>query len=521
MPAGNRKRSKSFTRAMLAAAACLWFLAAALHSAPARSQPGIAAEDVLLYIDKNLSAPAARPQSPEAGGVALAAIDDSLDGKYALIIRDGEGDAEKSGANAATETVTPATSTVPVAPATPTIEIAPSTDTPATGTAVNEVPATEPQTEIAPAENPEAVGIPAETPSSTAPVMVPEIQMPSAVETAAPAEQPPSVENTPVEPAPEMAATQPLFIVRSSPILSKEDLDKRSDALRSQGYHPFARNEKLAGGEEYFVLELGRMPDMDQALGLLFELKKFDSDFFIIGTQATLVENGGLLPEGAERLFPYRGGAGGEDSLKLLTAQAVGPKTGQAYVTIGASGERKLVVRRKIEIGDMGSSATGSQITVNPQQQPSGDTSGTKSGAPAGGNNVPLSIGGPIGLPEQKTSVKDKLRSIAWDMRSHGFDVYFEGESFEGPEGVLVGMFDKKDDAVALGNEVQGYGYSVNIIQESGLSDTYYVYADPSSAPREMIIVSPDKLEGYRPRNTFNPPPDPTAAALLNLTHPE
>lgn len=335
-------------------------------------------------------------------------------------------------------------------------------------------------------------------------------------------------------PAPQVAAeaaARKLFIVRSSPILTDKEYERRAAALSIEGYHPFKREETASNGDKYFTIEMGTFSEMAPATELLMSIRRIDSEFFVVGTQTTRTATGGLLDEmdhifpgagtGRARTMPQTGSA--EDSLSLLLAQAAGPKTGTVAVKSSGDGIEKLVVRRLIKPGDMGAAAgaaiepTFAAAAIPRGGQPS-----------AGDTGAALSRTGPraatadsrISRTPAPEPVSEKLRRIAWAMRAEGLDVYLEDESFKGPEGVLVGMFDRQNEAAELGKELQDYGYAVNIIMETGLKDMYFVYADPESATTEMMIVTPEATDPYRASDVFAPPRNPGVEALLKMSKP-
>lgn len=460
-------------RAALAAAALLACLAFCRAAAGAAPQSGATADELIGYIDNSLNGASAPGGRIENAGIVLATIDETIGGeKYAVIVTPGEHTEERE--EEAIE-IEPATGTV-TPQATETLEFPPPQATP-------------------PPEQPEQPAVETQEPARVGEI-----------------------------------ATPLLYVVSSSPIISEEDMKRRADALRGRGYHPVTVKVQTSEGGEFYVLELGRLAEMELALNLLFRVKEIDQDFFIVGTIATSREGDGLLPQDAGKLFPLfpsRAGEGGEDSLKLLAGLAVGPKTGEAYISVGEGGEERLVVRRRIEPGDKGIAKSGSsgKATARPKNETgepgeSGRTGSAAGGADTGGRAAPTAKQMQRPAAPQP-SVKESLRSIAWDMRAQGFDVYLEDESFQGPEGVLVGMFDRKEDALELAGELQSYGYAVNVIQETGLSDVYYVYADPENLSREMMVITPETLEEYQTRDNFNPPPNPSIDALLDLSKPQ
>ncbi|HPI77877.1 MAG TPA: hypothetical protein PLK80_14185 [bacterium] len=329
--------------------------------------------------------------------------------------------------------------------------------------------------------------------------------------------------------ADEAAATRKLFIVRSSPIITDKEYERRAALLSIEGYHPFKREETASNGDKYFTIEMGTFSEMTAATDLLMRIKQIDSDFYVVGTQSTRSATGGLLDE-MEHIFPGAGRAravlssgSAEDSLSLLLAQAAGPKTGSVAVKTSADGVEKIVVRRMIKPGDMGTAPGGAaEPSFTAAAIPRGSSARGADDSPALARSGPraATADSRISRTPSPEPVSEKLRKIAWSMRAEGMDVYLEDESFKGPEGVLVGMFDRQSEAAELGRELQEYGYAVNIIMETGLKDMYYVYADPESAATDMMIVTPEATDPYRASDAFSPPLNPGVEALLNMSKP-
>ncbi len=331
------------------------------------------------------------------------------------------------------------------------------------------------------------------------------------------------------EAASEPAAARKLFVVRSSPILTDKEYERRAALLSIEGYHPVKREETASNGDKYLTIEMGMFSEMTAATDLLMRIKQIDSDFYVVGTQLTRAATGGLLDD-MEHIFPGAGRAravlpsgSSEDSLSLLLAQAAGPKTGSVAVKTSGDGVEKLVVRRLIRPGDMGM-ATGA--TIEPSFAAAAIPRGGSARGAEGGLAMmragprPATADSRISRSPSPEPISEKLRKIAWSMRAEGVDVYLEDESFKGPEGVLVGMFDRQNEAAELGRELQEYGYAVNIIMETGLKDMYYVYADPDSAATDMMIVTPEATDPYRASDAFAPPLDPGVEALLRMSKP-
>ncbi len=282
------------------------------------------------------------------------------------------------------------------------------------------------------------------------------------------------------------------FLVRSVALTADNDLVDLINKLIKHGYHPVILEETLDSGDKFFYLDMGRFDDAQSAVQLLVYLRAYSNDFFVLGTGSARGPGSGLLSSTKlDEIFPGDG-SGGKDLLAMLSASdfAVG-----LY-------DRDRIIKE-------------------PVAEATSDTGGRKSG---GVNESGIATGpvlkvtqpslvGYEGIPLEK-----KLRDLAWEMRGRGFDVYLEDETFTKPQGVLVGIFQNQDEALDLSKELQGYGYAVNVIFESGMEDAYFVYADPDSSTREITVVKPDEIDKFRVKDEFSPPDQPVADALLNLS---
>ncbi len=368
----------------------------------------------------------------------------------------------------------------------------------------------EENTDEAAAEEP---AVEKETPVDRAPA-----EEPAADKTPAEKAAPASQESTSSEitPAEETIDTQPVpskkYLVRSSPILTETDAQERMKALEAEGYHPIAREELIGDNDKFFVLDMGRFNKIELAINMLEKVREIDPDFFIVGTRFVRSEYKGLFSNmEMDTMFPHISGDGGEDSLALLTGQVAGPKTGAAVVKMEGDSQEKLIVRKNINGDEEGIDPSDNNfrlIAGSAEQNLELDETetGQKENIPKEHDSV-----------KQRMLVHEKLQEMAWDMRAQGLSVYLENESFDGPEGTLAGMFDDKDSALELGEELRGYGYSVNVIRETGINDMYYVYADPDSTSREMMVITPEDFQQYEKKNNFNPPPNPALDTLLGL----
>gem|GEM_PF-1806127 len=402
---------------------------------------------------------------------------------------------------------TAATSTVTIPGATATI-----TAPEPTATATTTVPAPPPSNTLIAEPIPGAIANPAVEPAKAplSQASTATLNAPAATSTIATVAATSTVPIAQPVPAPIVEPPAPaMFIVRTGPMLTEKDKDRRAGMLRAAGYHPITKKETVPGGGEYFLLELGRFWDMALAVDLLFKIKQLDSDFFIVGTQIS--SGAGDMPIGdrLNQLFPHKDG---EDSLKLLENKISANKPAPAAVDSSDEGTEKLIVRRVIRLSDKGTAKPKQSAPVS-----GGGASVKADRAPGGAVFVPN-----LPQPVSKTPepILDKLRQAAWNMRENGFDVYLEDEKHTSPEGVLVGIFENKDDAVSLAEELKGYGYTVSIIQQEDIAAKYRVYADPQSASGDISVITPDTLRQYNENSAFNPPSNPASDSLLELSQP-
>jgi hypothetical protein len=102
-------------------------------------------------------------------------------------------------------------------------------------------------------------------------------------------------------------------------------------------------------------------------------------------------------------------------------------------------------------------------------------------------------------------------------MREHGFDAYFEGETYFEPSGVLAGVFDTSEEAESLAAEMKTYGYDVAVKeQDNGSGARYSVYVQVDELPKPMITTIDQNGQAQPPESA--PPPD---VPLEKLTKPK
>jgi len=309
-----------------------------------------------------------------------------------------------------------------------------------------------------------------------------------------------------VEPAPAQqpppAAGPPVYIVRSRPFVDKNEKDALEALLLDHDYHPSVVEQKLPGRDAQYIVEMGRFDSMHHAVGLLLQVKELTDEFFIVRSGGSQKESasataGGLFSGGGlQDVFPGRGGGNDTDVIELLgdipelEPPAPLPMTGLERENAVAKLQRQKAPKMIEDFNE----AEGI-VKSSPRPGP------------------PVASGGKV----QPAPLKNRIRDIAWEMRERGFGVYLEKESFKHPEGIMVGVFDSREGAKELAEELVGYGYAVNVIHEVYGDGRFYVYADPENTTRGITFIDPDKIEEHRVTNEFNPPPDPLADPLLNM----
>ena len=243
-----------------------------------------------------------------------------------------------------------------------------------------------------------------------------------------------------------------VFLVRTRSYLQPGDYQQILKKLEEDGYHPFVREEKTKDGN-FFYLELGSFTEPKTALPLVMELRSRGYPFFLYATSAETKTDGQILsPITADNLFPSRGG--NVDRLELIM-EIAGAKSPPAPLP------GVITTKKPAHITPPAVTGAGAKPIVQPKSSP----------------------------------IRDRLRDIAWEMREKGFRVYVENESTTTSEGTLVGIFDNKEDAADLGNELSSYGYNVQIMKEAGNGERYFVYVaigEPSSQPSASEEKKPE-----------------------------
>lgn len=303
--------------------------------------------------------------------------------------------------------------------------------------------------------------------------------------------------------------TVSLYIVRSGSILTEQDKNQRVQLLKLAGYHPVVKKETLKEGKEFYILELGRFTEMSMAVDLLLKLKETSSDFFIVGTGNGIDL---LAGSGLKEIFTGKGMKDEEDNLTLLSAHAANFKT--AGISSNNENVEKLVVRKLIRPGDKGI-AKPAQDTAS--STPAKVVSPKVTSLLPASNKIIMRKANIESTEGASLSVRERLLKIAWQMREGGYDVRLEDEDKPGPEGKLVGIFNSKEDALDLAQELKEYGYAVNVIQEENGGGLFGVYADPESVSGDISVITPDTLKQYKQKKGFIPPEDASADTLLNL----
>ncbi|MCK5844850.1 MAG: hypothetical protein KAG97_09095, partial [Victivallales bacterium] len=243
------------------------------------------------------------------------------------------------------------------------------------------------------------------------------------------------------------------FLVRSVALTAGDDVVRLLNTLIRYDFHPVVLEETLSTGDVYYYLDMGRFDSVKNAVRLLVYLRNFSDEFFMLGVGGTEKGPAGglVISRKFDELFPHHAGGGGEDLIALLSSDDfAGDASEDSYFpsTIGVAAVDRT------------------PSTIAPAQ-----------------------------TDQDGVTIEKQLRHVAWEMRENGYDVYLEDETFAKPEGVLVGIFETREDALDLSEELKSYGYSVNMIFESGFGEKYYVYADPESVEREITIIHPDAIK--------------------------
>ena len=277
------------------------------------------------------------------------------------------------------------------------------------------------------------------------------------------------------------------FIVRSAPFAGKREVAMLSNSLSEHGFHPVIQTDK-AGGNEYYYLEMGGFDNLEKAMDLLMLLKNLGFDFFIEGGNGA-------------------GGAGGTASSALVAKS----KTTQLFPFDGDPVADQFDLLAAVPMpGGPPMPAPPWATGQNP------DATGLQK------NTTPKVLQGPVrpDVPEM-SNVGKQLQSMAWTLRGKGFGVFFDQESYQTPEGVLVGVFEDLRDAEDLKLELQDYGYTTKI-QNDMIEKTpvFYVYAVVDDIPPPMIRVEQGDKPDSGNKETFSPPGDDSMDTLLKLTKP-
>jgi hypothetical protein len=266
------------------------------------------------------------------------------------------------------------------------------------------------------------------------------------------------------------------FTVRSESYVEKADIVKVSEEVSAKGYHPVIETEHAAEGDFYY-LQMGTFGSSDTALRLVVILKKLGYEFMVVdssGAKISPIDSPALVsPERTAKLFPYEGEPQ-VDQWSLL----------ESVPSPRAAG------------GDQGATQTA-QINFKRAK--------------------PKEL--KMGLPEvpEPSAVAKELRDLAWGMREHGFDAYFEGETYFEPSGVLAGVFDTSEEAESLAAEMKSYGYEVAVKQQdTGGGARYSVYAQVDELPKPMITTIDQNGQEQTPETASQ-----TDVTLEKLTKPK
>lgn len=278
------------------------------------------------------------------------------------------------------------------------------------------------------------------------------------------------------------AAPYDRFTVRSSPFADRNTAVKNANAIAAQGYHPVIQTEKT-GGTEFYFLEMGSFDSMDTALQLVFLFKDMGYEFFVVGGNGaegagSTASSALVHPGKAARLFPYQGEPA-VDQLSLLESIPYDntPMPRPPWDTGPAAPDTNNFTR-----------AQPRTLETEPYTMP----------------DVP-----------ELSFVERRLNATAWKLRSRGFDVVSDTETYFEPQGARVGEFTDMDDAQDLQREIEGYGYNTSIEQEETDEGTQYiVYAEIEII--QPPVINLDKI----PREEY-PSRDTSGDDLLKLERPK
>ncbi|MEW5947390.1 MAG: hypothetical protein AB1742_14460 [bacterium] len=399
------------------------------------------------------------------------------------VIREKGGDAERTTAG-------------PPAP----LPLPPADDLGATGAVTFPLP---PEPDSRPADAAQPLPSAAQPFPATQPATVPAALPPAATSAAAAATQP--------------AAQQPAqqrFIVRTIPVLDAADLQPLMDELSARGFHPAAREEQSSLGA-FLFLELGVFNDASAAAPLLVYLRNEGFPVFIQSAAAAREQADALIPPSlAAYLFPETlsgtldrlelvmeiaqsrlppearspapsaplpaespyAPAPGEylDRLALLAEAARSLPPPAAHPPAAPTPETTPRAPDRLEL-------IAKAARSHPPTPPTADRLPP---APAAKSlpSAPPPILFDYVRPADMT-LRSRLRDLAWELREKGYRVYVEGEDDVSREGVLVGVFDDRSDAVELAREMNSYGYAVRVLRESAGDGSYFVYVHTEGAP--------------------------------------
>lgn len=326
----------------------------------------------------------------------------------------------------------------------------------------------------APAQDTTLAIIPKRSPEQQPP---PEQEEPPAEETQPAQEEPPALEPPPTEqapPAPAPPARQATqYIVRTRPFLSVDDLKPLKEALEEAGYYPHVQEEKIEGEEDNIhYIEMGSFLDLKSALPLFKALRAAGLPVFLYSlSEPAPPQDAPILPPAlAGQFFPEMREAD-VDRLELV-----------------------------MEIADARRPA-----------QPPPPAVATPTTEPGAG---PVFVTQPPHRAVQpiESTIRRRLRDMAWSMREKGYGVFLQGETELTPEGILVGVFDTEEDAADLAGELGSYGYTMRVLRETYGGTRYYVYVDTGDA------VPPARTTTGEPSEA--PPEGDPFDYLLDMTLP-
>lgn len=339
------------------------------------------------------------------------------------------------------------------------------------------------------------------------------------------------------------------YTVRSELYTDRAQAVKFSQEVGSKGFHPVIQDGRTQSGDFYY-LDMGTFGSVDTAQKLVIALKEMGYEFLVVdssdvtGPPQDLTGSPIVPPAQASNLFPSGGQAPpGQDVWNLLdTIPAPKPKTSDRD-TIPDS---ILVPATSLDNPPVQPTPPAPKQPQNPQTDASALSGGktgfitsrpkmmkieetpppkatpteqvaTDNGTQAVEATQPQMLNVPA-----LSQAASQLRDIAWELRSHGYGVYFEGETTMEPSGILTGQYEAQQDADDLVAELDSYGYKA-IVKKTATPDgeQYNVYTTvgPNDLPPPMVTTLGG--EPTMPPGSGATAQPPANTPLLKLNRPK